>query len=369
MSDTTIKGFVEHITYRSEETGYTVLTLCADGEEVTAVGVLPEIGEGETIQCEGSFQVHATYGRQFRIREFSLSVPEDEASMERYLSSGLIKGIGKALAHRIVKRFGTETFDIIEKEPDRLAEVNGISEKKAREIYLQVCEKKDQRDGVLFLSRYGISNTLALRIWKAYGSEVYRIIRENPYLGWQSIPGSASGAASSIRFSLPPEKEVFTCPRRCCFGGHPVCCPCRFQVSFRRPRCSLNSHRLPYSRGYRRLPYILGFCRRLCSQRFRRRASSREQPASQSPTARGQFASLSPTAWMQPIHLSSGMRVQPGQMGKRDRMYEIRTVCLMRTSSLVCIRRGRRAEKKSGKKRNIWSFWRTASGIFPPTER
>ena len=90
MSDTTIKGFVEHITYRSEETGYTVLTLCADGEEVTAVGVLPEIGEGETIQCEGSFQVHATYGRQFRIREFSLSVPEDEASMERYLSSGLI---------------------------------------------------------------------------------------------------------------------------------------------------------------------------------------------------------------------------------------------------------------------------------------
>ncbi|MCI6238303.1 MAG: AAA family ATPase [Porcincola intestinalis] len=181
MSDTTIKGFVEHITYRSEETGYTVLTLCADGEEVTAVGVLPEIGEGETIQCEGTFQVHATYGRQFRIREFSLSVPEDEASMERYLSSGLIKGIGKALAHRIVKRFGTETFDIIEKEPDRLAEVNGISEKKAREIYLQVCEKKDQRDGVLFLSRYGISNTLALRIWKAYGSEVYRIIRENPY--------------------------------------------------------------------------------------------------------------------------------------------------------------------------------------------
>lgn len=181
MSDTTIKGFVEHITYRSEETGYTVLTLCADGEEVTAVGVLPEIGEGETIQCEGSFQVHATYGRQFRIREFSLSVLEDEASMERYLSSGLIKGIGKALAHRIVKRFGTETFDIIEKEPDRLAEVNGISEKKAREIYLQVCEKKDQRDGVLFLSRYGISNTLALRIWKAYGSEVYRIIRENPY--------------------------------------------------------------------------------------------------------------------------------------------------------------------------------------------
>ena len=198
MSDTTIKGFVEHITYRSEETGYTVLTLCADGEEVTAVGVLPEIGEGETIQCEGTFQVHATYGRQFRIREFSLSVPEDEASMERYLSSGLIKGIGKALAHRIVKRFGADTFDIIEKEPDRLAEVNGISEKKAREIYLQVCEKKDQRDGVLFLSRYGISNTLALRIWKAYGSEVYRIIRENPYRFADELRGVGFHMADEI---------------------------------------------------------------------------------------------------------------------------------------------------------------------------
>ena len=340
MSDTTIKGFVEHITYRSEETGYTVLTLCADGEEVTAVGVLPEIG--------------------------------------------LIKGIGKALAHRIVKRFGTETFDIIEKEPDRLEEVNGISEKKAREIYLQVCEKKDQRDGVLFLSRYGISNTLALRIWKAYGSEVYRIIRENPYrladelrgIGFHMADEIArrAGMAVDSRFRVG-SGILYTLQLAAgegslyCFGGHPVCCPCRFQVSFRRPRCSLNSHRLPYSRGYRRLPYILGFCRRLCSQHFRRRASSREQPASQSPTARGQPASLSPTAWMQPIHLSSGMRVQPGQMGKRDRMYEIRTVCLMRTSSPVCIRRGRRAEKKSGKKRNIWSFWRTASGIFPPTER
>ncbi len=198
MADEKIKGFVEHITFRSEETGYTVLTLSADGEEITAVGVLPEIGEGETIECEGSYQTHSTYGKQFRIRSFELSAPEDEAAMERYLSSGLIKGIGKSLAHRIVRKFHQDTFDIIEKEPDRLAEISGISDKKARDIYMQVLEKKDQRDGVLFLSRYGISNTLAVRIWKTYGGDVYRIIRENPYKLADELRGVGFRTADDI---------------------------------------------------------------------------------------------------------------------------------------------------------------------------
>lgn len=193
-----IKGFVEHITFRSEETGYTVLTLSSDGEEITAVGVLPEVGEGETIECEGSFQVHSTYGRQFRIRSFELSAPEDQEAMERYLASGLIKGIGKSLAHRIVKKFRNETFNIIENEPDRLAEINGISDRKARDIYDQVLEKKDQRDGVLFLSRYGISNTLAVRIWKTYGSDIYRIIRENPYRLADELRGVGFRTADEI---------------------------------------------------------------------------------------------------------------------------------------------------------------------------
>lgn len=198
MSETSIKGFVEHITFRSEETGYTVLTLQSEGEEITAVGVLPEIGEGETIDCEGSFQIHSTYGRQFRISSFTLSAPEDEAAMERYLSSGLIKGIGKTLAHRIIRKFHEHTFDIIEKEPDRLAEVSGISPKKAREIYLQVSEKKDQRDGVLFLSGYGIPNTLAIRIWKTYGPDIYKIIRENPYRLADELRGVGFHTADEI---------------------------------------------------------------------------------------------------------------------------------------------------------------------------
>ena len=176
--------------------------------------------------------------------------------------------------------------------------------------------------------------------------------------GWPSIPGSVSEAASSIRFSLLPGKEAFTCRRLCCFGGHPVYCLCRFQVSFRKPRCSMGSRRLSYSRGYRRLPYILGSRRCLCSQRFWRRTFSR-----------GQFASLSQTARRLPVSLPSGMWRQPGQLGKRKKMSEIRIVCLMRISSPVCIRRGRRAERRSGKRRSIWSFWKIAFGIFPLTER
>lgn len=198
MSDTSLKGFVEHITYRSDETGYTVLTLNVEGEDVTAVGVLPEVGEGETLECEGRYMTHPTYGEQFRIESFTVGTPEDAAAMERYLSSGLIKGIGKALAHRIVKRFGDDTFSIVEEQPERLAEISGISPRKAQEIASQIVEKKDQRDGILFLQKYGISNTLALRIYKAYGPEVYRIIRENPYRLADEMTGVGFRTADEI---------------------------------------------------------------------------------------------------------------------------------------------------------------------------
>lgn len=198
MSDTNLKGYVEHITYRSEETGYTVLTLSVDGDEVTAVGVLPEIGEGESLECEGRYTVHPTYGEQFRIESFTVGSPENAAAMERYLSSGLIKGIGKALAHRIVKRFGDGTFSVMENEPERLSEVNGISDRKAREIAAQIVEKKDQRDGILFLSKYGIPNALALRIYKAYGNEIFRIIRENPYRLADEMKGVGFRTADEI---------------------------------------------------------------------------------------------------------------------------------------------------------------------------
>ena len=198
MEKDRIKGIVEHIVYRNGENGYTVLSLSVEGEELTAVGVLPEIGEGEQLEAEGSYTVHATYGEQFKISSFELLPPESAQYMERYLGSGIIKGIRQSLAHRIVKKFGNDTFRVIEQEPERLVEIKGISEKKAREIAEQVYEKRDQRDALLFLSRYGVSNTLAVRIYKAYGQEIYRIIRENPYKLADDMTGIGFRTADEI---------------------------------------------------------------------------------------------------------------------------------------------------------------------------
>ena len=146
-----ISGYVDHIIFRNEENGYTVMVMICDGEEVTCVGTLQYINEGELIEAEGTYTEHSIYGPQFKISSFQLKTPEDELSIERYLGSGAIKGIGMALAARIVRRFKSDTFRIIEEEPERLAEVKGISEKKAREIAQQVEEKKDMRTAMLFL--------------------------------------------------------------------------------------------------------------------------------------------------------------------------------------------------------------------------
>ncbi|MDO4632262.1 MAG: ATP-dependent RecD-like DNA helicase [Eubacteriales bacterium] len=193
-----IEGYVDHIIYRSEESGYTVAVLICDGEELTCVGSLPFLDEGDTISAEGEFTEHSTYGRQFRISSYEMSVPRDELSIERYLASGAVKGIGAALAARIVRRFKTDTFRIMEEEPERLAEIKGISERKAREIAEQMEEKKDQRDSMIFLQDFGLSAALSLKIYHKYGTSLYQIIRENPYRMAEDIPGVGFRTADEI---------------------------------------------------------------------------------------------------------------------------------------------------------------------------
>ena len=193
-----IRGYVEHIIYRNEENSYTVMNVSTREDEITCVGVLPFISEGEFIEASGTFTVHASYGEQFKIDSFAVKPPEDLVAVERYLGSGAVKGVGSALAARIVRRFGEDTFRIIEEEPERLAEVKGISERKAREIAAQVVEKKDVREAFVFLSGYGISNTLALKIYQQYGSELYRVIRENPYRMADDVSGVGFKIADEI---------------------------------------------------------------------------------------------------------------------------------------------------------------------------
>ncbi|MCM1253879.1 MAG: ATP-dependent RecD-like DNA helicase [Clostridium sp.] len=198
----TIKGYIEHIIYRNTDNGYTVLNLISGEEEITCVGFFRTIDQGETIEAEGSYTAHPVYGEQFKIEHYQVITPEDALSMERYLGSGAIKGVGEALAARIVKKFGNNTFRIIEEEPERLAEVKGISERKAKEIAIQVYEKKDAREAMIFLQKYGISNVLAIRIYEAYGMNLYGIMKENPYKLAEDIDGIgfriADGIASRI---------------------------------------------------------------------------------------------------------------------------------------------------------------------------
>ena len=184
-----INGYVEHIVFQNKENGYTVLNLVADGDEITCVGMCKGLTQGENIAAGGDYVEHPVYGRQFKINSYQTVAPKDSAGMERYLGSGAVKGVGAALAARIVKRFGDDTFRIIEQEPERLAEIKGISERMAREIAVQVEEKKDLREALVYLGQYGISNTLAVKIYETYGMELYGVMKENPYRLAEDIHG------------------------------------------------------------------------------------------------------------------------------------------------------------------------------------
>lgn len=193
-----VEGYIERIVYRSEESGYTVLTLLNGGKESCLVGVLPTVSEGEYVTASGEVVVHPVYGEQIRVQEFAFTVPSDAVGIERYLGSGAIKGVGAALAKRIVKAFGDDTFRIMEEEPERLAEVKGISERKAMEIAGQIMEKREGRKAMLFLQKYGISWNLGIKIYNQYGEELYRIIRENPYQLADDITGIGFRVADEI---------------------------------------------------------------------------------------------------------------------------------------------------------------------------
>ena len=192
------KGYVEHIVFRNNDNGYTVFQLVSEEEELTCVGLFSVLAEGELVQVSGYMKEHPLYGEQLQVEQYELLAPEDETAMERYLGSGAIKGIGAAMAARIVRRFKGDTFRIIEEEPERLAEVKGISEKKAIEISVQMEEKKDLRQAMMFLTQYGISVPLAVKIYQQYGNRTYQVVEENPYRLADDISGIGFKIADEI---------------------------------------------------------------------------------------------------------------------------------------------------------------------------
>ncbi len=193
-----LKGYVDRIIFRNKESGYTVLALKSGQGETTCVGMLSCVNEGELIEVQGQYVAHATYGKQFRAESFEIREPEDEQAIERYLGSGAVKGIGAALAARIVQKFHEDAFRIIEEEPERLAEIKGISPRKAREIADQVCGKRDMRKAMIFLQQFGISTSMSVKIYQKYGNGIYKVMQENPYRLADDIAGVGFRIADDI---------------------------------------------------------------------------------------------------------------------------------------------------------------------------
>lgn len=194
----TVCGYVERIVYRNEENGYTVLSLASEGEAYTLVGNFHFISEGERVEATGPIKEHPVYGEQLTVESYEIKAPEDTASMERYLGSGAIKGIGAAMAARIVRHFKADTFRVMEEEPERLSEVKGVSEKMAMAISRQVEEKRELRQATMFLQEYGISVSLAVKIYQEYGPGLYSVIKENPYRLADDIGGVGFKIADEI---------------------------------------------------------------------------------------------------------------------------------------------------------------------------
>ena len=193
-----VTGYIDNFIYQNKENGYCVLTLVTEGGELTCVGTLQGVTAGMNVAFTGSYTEHPSYGRQFKVESYEEKEPEDEFAIERYLGSGAIKGIGAALAARIVRKFGKDTFRVIEEEPERLAEIRGISERGAQEIAAQVEEKKEMRQAMIFLQQFGITLALAAKVYQTYGPQIYTIIRENPYRMADDIQGVGFRIADEI---------------------------------------------------------------------------------------------------------------------------------------------------------------------------
>ncbi|MCR5100358.1 MAG: AAA family ATPase, partial [Butyrivibrio sp.] len=207
-----IKGYIDHFIFRNSETGFGVVCFVSQGEEVVLVGTFQDVDIGDNLEVSGEFVEHAVYGEELKVSSYKIVMPDDIESMQRYLGSGAIKGIGEALAKKIVKKFGADTFRVIEDEPERLEEIKGISERKAIDISKQMADKREMREAMMFMQTYGISNAKAVKVYNTYGAKIYGILKENPYQLADDIDGigfkTADEIASKIGISVDSEYRV-----------------------------------------------------------------------------------------------------------------------------------------------------------------
>ena len=193
-----LTGVIDHFLYRNETNGYGVMELTTEYDDVICVGTLSGYDEGEMVEVIGEYVIHPVYGQQLKLESIKAILPTGIMGIERYLSSGIIKGVGPKMAKRIVNEFGEDTFRVIEQEPQRLIKIKGISERIAQSICEQVVGKKEQQDALIFLSQYGISQTMSIKIYDAFGDMIYGIIRDNPYKIIDEVDGIGFKKADEI---------------------------------------------------------------------------------------------------------------------------------------------------------------------------
>lgn len=198
-----INGTVSAVIFRNDENGYGVVKLELDsGEKVTAVGCLPYIAPGEMLSAEGAWMTHAQHGRQFKIEQCSRLLPTSAEAIYEYLAGGTVRGIGPATAALIVDRFGDKALDVLEMQPEKLAEIKGISSSKAKDISAGFKKQAGVRRLTEFLCSYGIQPVFALRMFKFYGNSAIEVVHENPYILASSHIGASFAEADSLALAL-----------------------------------------------------------------------------------------------------------------------------------------------------------------------
>ena len=204
-----ISGTIEEIIYRNNDNNYTVLILDVNGEPITAVGKFPPVSDGECVEVNGNFTKHSKYGEQFSVSTVKLTPPNSLDGIVKYLSSGLIKGVGPVTALNIVAKFKQNTLDIIEFNPERLAEIRGISAKKAGEISSSFAQIKKMQNAVIFLQSYNISTNMAIKIYNQYGDKTEYILQTNPYQLVEDIDGIGFFTADKIaqKMGIAPDSD------------------------------------------------------------------------------------------------------------------------------------------------------------------
>lgn len=202
-----LQGSIAEVIYHNKENYYTIAVIENDEEQFTAVGYLPGVDRGRSFRFRGTWKTHPTYGDQFSFTEYQEEMPSSQEGIEGFLSSGLLKGIGKKTAAAIVRRFGGETFDVIEKEPHRLTEVEGIGEKKAAAVSEAFLAHKEFAEITLFFQQFGIAPPYAMKLYKVYGPDTIQAVTENPYQLVDDIFGIGFKKADKIAEKMGIDKN------------------------------------------------------------------------------------------------------------------------------------------------------------------